>query len=257
LKVRDFITLVDTKAKMTIKAESSRLYLSFLWWIVEPLFFVATFYVVFEVLLGYGQKDYIIFLMCAKIPYLWFSKAVTSAAGSIMADKWVVSYIDIPKAIFPYSAIQISIYKEAVVFFLLIALCFSYGYHPHLNWIYLLPLIFLEYIIIVFFGLLTAVLVCYAEDVRILINMFMLLLMFISGIFFDVATIKAPFGELLLAFNPIAFLCNGFRSILMNNGVYNMHLFLYYLCFFLLGVVFMHVFYAKFNRSISAKVVNS
>ena len=257
MKVSDFITLVDVKARMSLKAEASRLYLSYLWWLIEPLFFVATFYVVFEILLGYGQKDYIIFLMCAKIPYLWFSKAVTQASGSIMAEKWIVSQIDLPKTIFPYSAVQVSLYKEWPVFILLFILCASYGYTPSLSWIHLIPLIVLEYLMIVFFSLITAVLVCYADDVRMIINMLMMVLMFVSGIFFDVTTIKSPIGAHLITYNPLAFICDAFRSILMGTKMYDYKIYSIYFAIFLIGVVILNFLYKKHGRTISARVISS
>src|SRR5690606_35730464 len=91
LKILDFFILVDTKAKMSLKAETSKLYLSFLWWILEPILFVLVFYFVFSALLGNRQENFLLFLMCAKIPYMWFSKSVTSASGSIVGNSGIIS----------------------------------------------------------------------------------------------------------------------------------------------------------------------
>ena len=102
MKILDFIILVDTKAKMSLKAEASKLYLSFLWWIIEPMLFVLAFYFVFAVLLKSRQEDFLLFLMCAKIPYMWFSKAVTTASASIVGNRGIISQIDIPKTILIY-----------------------------------------------------------------------------------------------------------------------------------------------------------
>lgn len=255
MHILDFIVLVDTKAKMTLKAELSKLYLSYLWWLLEPLFFVLTFYLVFDVLLGYGQKDYIVFLMCAKIPYLWFSKTVTQASGSIMAERWIISHIDISKTIFPYATIQVSLYKEWPVFLLLFALCYLSGYTPNLSWFNLIPLLILEYLLIVFCSLILALLVCYADDVRMVINMVMMLLMFVSGIFFDLSQIKHPIGSYLINYNPLAFICDSFRSVLMGTKAYSMSTYWAYVLLFSLGIVVMHFIYSKYSRVISAKVI--
>ena len=257
MKIKRFLTLIDTKAKMSLKAESSKLYLSFLWWILEPLLMVLIFYFVFAVLLKSGQRDFVIFLMCAKIPFLWFSKSVTIASGSIVADKSIVSNIDIPKTIFPYTAIQISLYKEAPVFILLLLLSMAYGYAPSFDWLLLIPLIILEYVIIVFFSLLCALLVCYVDDVRMLINMTMMALMFVSGIFFDVSSINSSMAHYVIELNPIAFFCDGFRSILMGTKHFDVNIYFTYLAIFSVGVLFMHFVYLKSSRAIAAKVINS
>ncbi len=257
MKILDFIILVDTKAKMSLKAEASKLYLSFLWWIIEPILFVLAFYFVFGVLLKSPQEDFLLFLMCAKIPYMWFSKAVTTASGSIVGNSGIISQIDIPKTIFPYAAIQITVYKEIPVFLLLFSMCVYYGYMPSLAWLWLIPLIVVMYLMIVALGLLTAILVCYADDVRMLINMSMLFLMFVSGIFFDISTIHQPLQDYLLTYNPLAFLCDGFRKILMHKGTYDIEHMLVLLGIFLVAIAGLHVLYRYISRTLAARVVNA
>jgi lipopolysaccharide transport system permease protein len=257
VKILDFIILVDTKAKMSLKAEASKLYLSFLWWVFEPMLFVLAFYFVFSVLLNNRQEDFLLFLMCAKVPYMWFSKAVTSASASIVAGRGIISQIDIPKTIFPYAAIQISLYKETLVFLLLFGMCVYYGYMPSIQWLWLIPLFITLYLMIVACGLFTALLVCYADDVRMLISMGMLFLMFTSGIFFDISTISEPVQSYLLTYNPMAFLCDAFRKLLMHQGMYSLpHLFSL-MAFFSVLILTLHYTYARMSRTIAAKVVNA
>lgn len=257
MKILDFIILVDTKAKMSLKAEASKLYLSFLWWIIEPILFVLAFYFVFAILLKSRQEDFLLFLMCAKIPYMWFSKAITTASGSIVGNSGIISQIDIPKTIFPYAAIQITVYKEIPVFLLLFSMCIYYGYLPTIEWLWLIPLIIVMYLMIVALGLLTAIFVCYADDVRMLISMSMLFLMFTSGIFFEISTIHEPIQSYLLTYNPLAFICDGFRKILMHKGTYNLEHLLVLAGIFTTAIVGLHLLYRNISRALAARVVNA
>ena len=257
MKILDFIILVDTKAKMSLKAEASKLYLSFLWWIIEPMLFVLAFYFVFSVLLQTRQENFLLFLMCAKIPYMWFSKAVTTASASIVGNRGIISQIDISKTIFPYAAIQITVYKEIPVFLLLFSMCAYYGFMPSMEWLLLIPLIVVMYLMIVALGLLTAILVCYADDVRMLINMAMLFLMFTSGVFFDIGDIHQPIQGYLLTYNPLAFLCDGFRKILMHKGTYNLQHLLALLGIFSVAIAGLHLLYRNLSRTLAARVVNA
>lgn len=242
---------------MSLKAEASRLYLSFLWWIIEPMLFVLAFYFVFSVLLGTDREDFLLFLMCAKVPYMWFSKAVTNAAGSIVANRGIISQIDIPKTIFPYASIQISLYKEIPVFLLMFGMCVHYNYIPNMEWLWLIPLLFVMYLMIVASSLLAALLVCYADDVRMVINMGMLFLMFTSGIFFDISTMREPIQSYLLTFNPMAFFCDSFRKILMNKGMYDIQHLLFLLGIFSALIAGLHLVYRNMSRTIAARVVNA
>jgi lipopolysaccharide transport system permease protein len=256
VKILDFIILVDTKAKMSLKAEASRLYLSFLWWIFEPILFVLAFYFVFSVLLGTRKDDFLLFLMCAKVPYMWFSKAVTNAAGSIVANRGIIAQIDIPKSIFPYASIQISLYKEIPVFLLVFAMCAYYNYMPTIEWLWLIPLFVGMYLMIVACSLITAILVCYADDVRMVINMGMLFLMFTSGIFFDISTMREPIQTYLLTFNPMAFFCDAFRKVLMHKGMYDVQHILLLMGMFSILIAGLHLMYRNMSRTIAARVVN-
>ena len=80
---KQYFSLVDIQARMALKADAARYYLGYIWWILEPLLYVAVFYVVFNIVLDFGRGDYLIFLICGKLPFVWFSKTVTQASGSI------------------------------------------------------------------------------------------------------------------------------------------------------------------------------
>lgn len=101
---------------------------------------------------------------------------------------------------------------------------------------------------IVTFGLLTAILVCYADDVRMLISMGMLLLMFISGIFFDISSIREPVQSYLLTWNPLAFLCDSFRKTLMQKGMYSIDHMLALLAIFSSAIAGLHLLYRNMSR---------
>lgn len=257
MKLLNFIILVDTKAKLSLKAEAAKLYLSFFWWLLEPVLFVAIFYFVFSVLLGTREPDFLLFLLCAKVPYMWFSKAIINAASSITGNRGLISQIDVPKTIFPYAAIQVTAYKEIPVFFLLFGTCLYFGYTPTLEWLWIIPLVIALYLMIVAIGLLAAILVCYVEDIRMVISMSMTFLMFVSGVFFDIRNIREPIQSYLLTYNPMAFFCDSFRTVLMNKGVYDIGHLLSLSAICILMIILLHWFYRRMSRTIAARVVNA
>ena len=66
------MTLIDTLARLHLKGEARRYALGYLWWIVEPMLYVAVFYLVFEKLLQSRQPDFLYFLMVGKLVFIWF-----------------------------------------------------------------------------------------------------------------------------------------------------------------------------------------
>ena len=114
------ISLIHTQAVMKLKSQANSLVLSYLWWVLEPLLYVALFYFVFKYVLYRGDENFFIFLMVGKIPFLWFSKAVNTGANSIIQNRGLIAQRIIPKAIFPLINCQEALYKQLFAFAVLL-----------------------------------------------------------------------------------------------------------------------------------------
>ena len=192
MTLRRFWTLVDEMARMSLRADASRFYFRYFWWILEPLLYVAVFYIVFDVLLGPGRPDFLAFLMCGKLTFVWFSKSVVHASRSIVDSKGLIGQIDLPKALFPLAVVQEGLYRQAAVFVLLMLFLVVQGYAVTGAWLWLLPVALVNYLLIVGASLAGAYLVCLVFDFSLLISLAMIFLLFISGIFWDVRTLPDP-----------------------------------------------------------------
>lgn len=220
MNTAQYFALVDIQARMALKSDASRYFLGYLWWILEPLLYVAVFYVVFNVILDSKRADFLVFLMCGKLPFVWFSKSVTQASSSIVSNAGLIGRIDIPKTLFPMAVIHEGLYKQAVVFLLLFAVLIGYGYLPSLNWFWLIPIMVVNYLMIVSCALIGSILVCFMRDFSMFISLGMIFLMFTSGIFWDVRGLaNTEMTELVLTYNPIAFILDAYRQVLMNQQI--------------------------------------
>jgi lipopolysaccharide transport system permease protein len=204
---------------MLLKADASKLTLGYLWWFLEPLLWVAVFYLVFNLILNSGSRqdgDFVLFLACGKFAFLWFSKTVIQASNSIVANQSLIGKINVPKSLFPMAVIQESLYRQSAVYLLLFVVIVSFGYPVSLSWLWLLPVLIVYYLIIVACSFVGACLVCVTRDFGKFIPLAMTFLLFTSGIFWDVRAIgDLRKTELILALNPIAFMLDAHRQILM------------------------------------------
>lgn len=251
-----FISLLDMKARMALRSEASKLYLSYLWWVLEPMLWVMMFYFVFEILLGTGRD--IFFLMCGKIPFLWFSKSVNGGSNSIVSGKSLVNQTNMPKQFFPYLACQEVLYKQWLVFLVLFGVAVVYGSTPSLHWLWVLPLIFVQYLLILACTLIGALLVSYVRDMRILIGMGIMFMMFSSGIFWDINDISDPVKrDLLLTWNPLAYLIDGYRHVIMHGTLYDVQHLLWVALVSVGAIGVMHLIYMWKSQAIASRVINS
>ncbi|WP_394127402.1 ABC transporter permease [Vibrio hepatarius] len=238
-----------------MKSQANKLALSYLWWIIEPLLFVSLFYVLFEFILHRGGDDYFSFMIVGKIVYLWFSKSVTTASTSLVANKGILSQRAIPKWVFPMSSVQECAYKSLISFSLLCVILVFNGILPTIFWLQLIPLVLLTYIFIVSISLFSSILVSVARDFTNLINMGMLGLMFASGIFWDVNSIQDDsLKTLVLDLNPLASIIYMYREVFLESKFIDLSMFLpvmiYSSVFTLLSLIIFRVFNNGLTRFI-------
>lgn len=219
MTLAQYFRLVDIQARMALKSDASNYYLGYIWWLLEPLLFVAVFYVVFNVILDSRREDFLVFLMCGKLPFVWFSKSVNLASSSIVRNAGLIGKIDLPKTMFPMANIQEGLYRQSMVFLLLFMVVAIYEYLPSLNWLWLIPIMLVNYLMIVACSFIGAVLVCYLRDFTMIISLGMTFLMFASGIFWDPRALSDPHvTEAVLLYNPIAFILDAYRQVFMYNS---------------------------------------
>ncbi len=213
-----YIRLADTMARMALRADAARYFLGYIWWVLEPLLWVGVFYLVFVVLLDSREPNFMIFLATGKLAFVWFSKTVSQAGNSIVNGRGLVGKISVPMTLFPMAVVQESLYRQAAVFVMLAALLINDGYEVTLTWWYLVPLILVYYVLILACSFIGACLVCIARDFSQMITLGVMFLLFMSGIFWDVRALDDPVKtQLVLDLNPLCFILDAFRQIMMYN----------------------------------------
>ena len=248
---------MDIQARMLLKSDSQKMKLGYFWWFLEPLMWVGVFYLVFEIVLKRGRgEEFLVFLACGKFAFIWFSRTVAQASRSIVYGKNLIAKIDMPKTLFPMAAIQESLYRQGAVYCLLFVIVAAFGYPVSWAWFWLLPVLGVYYLIIVACAFIGAYLVCMMRDFEKFIVLGMQFLLFTSGIFWDVRGIGNEHQtELILAFNPIAFILDAHRQILMHQSAPDM----FHLTLLGLGagvvITFMVLLMRKKSRYLAVKVL--
>ena len=215
MPLSQYFRLMDVMARMALRADASRFFLGYIWWVLEPLLWVGVFYVVFVIILGSRSEDFLPFLMVGKLSFVWFSKSITQASNSIVASKGLVGKINVPKTLFPMAMVHEGLYRQAAVFLMMFLYVLIDGYSVTSAWFYLLPVMVVNYVMIIACALVGACAVCMARDFSPLIGLGMMFLMFTSGVFWNVRDLDPAKAEMVLALNPLAFMLDAYRQILL------------------------------------------
>lgn len=214
------LELIWVKASLNLRSEASVNYLSYAWWVIEPLLHMVVYYVVFFFLLARGGDNYVAFLLTGLIPWLWFSKTISHTMGSILHGKQLMNQLYIPKVFFPLTFVVQDAVKQAIVFMLLLTFLVIYGIHPSLIWFHAISVVLIQFLLIVGCSLIAAIIVPFVRDMSFVIPTGLQFMMFCSGIFFSHHDIPETVHHYFFL-NPMAVILVAYRDVLVDGIVPN------------------------------------
>lgn len=212
-----FWQLIAVKVRLNLRSEATRSYLSYAWWLLEPLLLMLVFYVVFKILLHHGTDDFVSFLLCGIVPWSWFQKSVTNSGGSIMQGKGLINQVYLPKTFFPLVVIGQDCVKQFFVFAMLLVYLVYQGYSPTSNWWWLAPLVISQVALIAAVSFIVAFLVPLASDIRFLVDAGLRMMMFGSGVFYSYTDVLLPEHRKIFLLNPMANIIVNYRKVLLED----------------------------------------
>lgn len=211
-----YLELVIYKAWADLASEASRAYVGFLWWILEPAFYMGAFYVAFGVGLRGGGVDKALFLLAGLVPWKWFASSVQNGSLAIQNNSGLIQQVYLPKYILPWIVVITNSVKFLIILALLLLLAMSLGHGADATWLALPVLMLVELMLIAALASLTAAVVPLLPDLRLIIDNGITVLMFLSGIFYEVGSLP-PRLQAGLRLNPMVPVIEGFRQVVMDH----------------------------------------
>lgn len=203
------------RALAEIRADMSRGFLGFLWWIAEPILYMGAFYVVFGLVFQQRGENYVPFLLCGLITWKWFDSSIRNGAMSITHNMVLIYQVYLPKIVFPGVALVNSTLRFSFVFLMLLLFLVATGVPFSHTWLTDLPLLLLlQLALMAGLAMTASAIVPFVPDLKFLIDNGMMLLFFLSGVFFRLDTIPdtlRPYFDL----NPIGVLIHEYREVLI------------------------------------------
>ncbi|MBP6016569.1 MAG: ABC transporter permease [Candidatus Promineofilum sp.] len=234
--------------------------LGILWSVLNPLFLMVVFTVVFSVLAGNQIRDYPIFVLTGLIPWNFFSGSLTSGTTAITGNSGLVKKVYFPRELLPTAAVLSNLVNFLFAFLVLIVFLyiFGIGLTVHALWV---PLILLTQIIFTLgLALLLGSLTVFYRDVLMILEVVMLAWFFLTPVFYSLETfgqsstlLGVTFvpAQLLRWINPMASIIDGYRTVLWgtytSNGPVAMYP-PYLLRTFVTSVIVFIIGYGVFNR---------
>jgi lipopolysaccharide transport system permease protein len=225
---RHYFSLIVQKSAADLISEARRGYLGILWWIIEPVIYMSVFYLIFVMVFDRGGEDRVAFLLTGLVVWKWFATSIPQCANCISANVGLIRQVYIPKLVFPAMVVTTSTTKFLIVFALLLVFLIFTGKSPSAEWFALPVLMGVQLLVMLAIGSVLSAFVPFVPDLKLIIDNGMILLFFMSGIFFDISS-ASPEIKTYLYLNPMVGIIDNYRMVLLD-GVWP--------DWFLLGTVF-------------------
>lgn len=240
-----YMNLLFYKAIADLRSEASRNYIGILWWFIEPMLYMCVFYVVFNFV--FQRSEGIPFLLIGLVVWKWFSSTFTSSANSIAANIRLINQVYLPKYIFPASVMIANTIKFFLVFSLLIIFIISYGTSPGITWLATPVILLVLFMVIAACGFFASIIVTFVPDFKMILDNGLMLVFFLSGIFFNIDSIP-PKLKMVVLLNPIALLIHNLRVCLIYEGWPNWIPIAAVALISMLGIAFAQALMQKYDR---------
>lgn len=217
--VKKYFSYAIYAAKCDLKSEVSSSYLNWLWWVLDPLFFMLVYMFIALVVFGKSEQYFPIFVFIGLTVWIFFSKNINTGVTLIKANKNIVTKIYVPKFILVLEQMMVNFFKMLIAFGIVLIMLLVFRVPLSLHIFHIVPTIVV--LATVTFGISTILLHLgvYVADLSNIMTILLRLMMYMSGIFYSVSDrVPAPYNHILLRLNPAAFCMDAMRLSLLRQA---------------------------------------
>lgn len=205
-----------------VKVRYKQTILGAAWAIIQPLFTMIIFTLLFGRLAGIPSDGipYPLFAYAALLPWTFFANAITNSGNSLVGNSNLITKIYFPRMIIPGAAVMAGVVDFSLAFLVLIGLMIYYG--VAVTWgILMVPvLVALTTLLALGVGMWMSALNVKYRDIRYALPFMIQLWMFVSPIIYPLSMVG---GKLRIAMmlNPMTGIIENFRTALFRHRAFD------------------------------------
>lgn len=196
-----------------LKARYRRSFLGFLWSLVMPLVQLVVIGFVFQGLLRHDIPNYSLVFLTALVPWICFNDAVLTSCPVFLKFRDVMKKIYFPRWALPVSVVFASLVHFGLSMIILFAIFAVVPVRVTVDFLVLVPFTIILAIMLVGLSLAFSVLHTYYQDVEYALTAVVRMLFFVTPVMYPTTEVPEHYRYIFL-FNPLATICEGFRSVL-------------------------------------------
>lgn len=217
--------LFEELVKRDFKVKYKRTVLGMGWSILSPLLTLLVMNIVFSHFFGRGMKHYTIYLFCGNLLFNYYREATSNGMNSLMSNSRIFSKINVPKYIFLLSRNVTSLINFGLTLIVFFIFCIVDRVEFGIHFLVLIYPIICMVIFNLGIGLILSALFVFFRDMSYLYDIFTMLLMYLSAIFYTVDIMPEKYQTMFLL-NPVYVYIKYFRTVVLDGQVpsFELHL---------------------------------
>ena len=198
----------------SVKSQVAGTNLGYVWWILDPLFFMFVYTVFVMIIRGKTDPQFPIFIFCALVPWKWTATTISGSANAISKKNGILQQIYIPKYIFPLMDVMVNLSKFffGILILLVLLPLFKIGYSFHI--LEVIPIIGVQFLFLTGVSLLISHLGVYFRDIRNILQFAIQLWFYMSPGIYTLETIPLKY-RIFWWVNPMTTFFYSYRNVFM------------------------------------------
>jgi lipopolysaccharide transport system permease protein len=200
-----------------VKARYAQTVLGAGWAVLDPVFTMVVFTVVFGNFVNVPSDGapYALFSFAALVPWTYFSTAFNGSSNSLLGNTRLFTKVYFPRLVLPAAPVLAALVDFAIAFVILLLMAAAFGIVPSAAAVVVLPLLILVMMMTaVGMGCWLSALTVQYRDLKILTGFLMKGWMYASPVVYPLSVVPEAYRTVYML-NPLVGVIEGFRSVLL------------------------------------------
>ena len=217
-KLKKHQFLFEELVKRDFKQKYKRTVLGMGWSVLSPLLTLLVLNFIFGFYFGRRIQHFTIYLFCGNLLFSYFKESTSSGMMALLSNSGIFTKVNVPKYLFLFSKNVSSLINFGLSLCLFFIFVIADGIPIKIHFLMLLFPIACLIIFNLGVGLILSALYVFFRDINYLYNIFTMLLMYMSAIFYQITIVPAKY-RMLFYLNPIYCYIEYFRKIVLNGKI--------------------------------------
>jgi teichoic acid transport system permease protein len=191
--------------------------LGWMWAIIKPSVTIFVYWFAFAIGLRASSTvnnfPFSLWLISGILPWFYISEMLTQGSTTLKRYDYLVTKIRFPVSTISTFVSLSKLYVHIALAMLVVVIFIAFGYPVDIYFLQLPLYMAAMFLFFTVWSLFAAPLSAISKDFSNVVSSFVMALFWMSGVMWDINTIRSPWLVRLLMFNPVTFIATGYRNV--------------------------------------------